>query len=361
MQVAESWAQCINILCVRPDNIGDVLMTTPALRALKEALPECKLTLLTSSAGALIAPCIPEIDEHLTFDVPWVKNDTEADPTAITMAVAMLKAYAFDGAVIFTTYSQNPLPAAMLCYMAGIPQVLGYCRENPYQLISSWVPDPEPLELVRHEVERQLALVKTIGIKAPKDTHLSLQVPAASHASATKKLKTLGVNLARPWLIMHTAASEAKRCYDPKGYITAAQYLIPKGWQIVLTGSSGESAYVHAVATGIGRGAVDASGKLSLEELCAAIAVAPILVSNNTGPVHIAAATGTPVVVLYAQTNPQHTPWQVPSRVLYFPVPATMRSKNRFLQAFPGSSRPQASPKRIVEAVRELSAIENLM
>lgn len=345
------WDSYQSVLCVRPDNMGDVLMTVPAIRALKQSVPDRKITLLTSSVGAAIARLIPEIDDVIVFDVPWVKNDAAHDPASIFTVVGQLKGR-FDAAVIFTVYSQNPLPAAMLCYLAEIPHVLGYCRENPYQLINCWVPDTEPLEEIRHEVDRQLDLVATIGAQT-EDKKLSLQLTVEEREAVREKLAQ-HIDLQRPWLILHAGVSEDKRLYPADKYTEAMRELVQRGYQIVLTGSLSEHDYVETLREGIGDGAYNLAGAFSITELCAAIAEAPLLVSNNTGPVHIAAAVGTPVVVLYAMTNPQHTPWMVPSRVLYFPVPEDLKSKNRFLQTFPGNAEPQASPEGIVQAVDEL-------
>jgi lipopolysaccharide heptosyltransferase II len=345
------WRNCRNILCVRLDNLGDVLMTTPALRALKESASRPALTLLTSSAGSAISRLIPEIDATIIFDVPWVKNNTpRADVLDVVKALAAQK---FDAAVIFTTYSQNPLPAAMLCYLAGIPNVLGYCRENPYQLINCWVPDSEPLDLIQHEVERQLALVKVVGA-ITKNTRLDLRFSSASKTSATNKLASY-IDMGKPWLLLHSGVSEEKRRYPLSQYAVAMRELAKQGYQIVLTGSSSEQEYVGTLADAIGTSAHNTAGVFSLEELAAVIKQAPVLVSNNTGPVHIAASVGTPVVVLYALTNPQHTPWRTPAEVLYFSVAPEQRSKNRFLQHFPGPSMPQASPEAIVKAVENLT------
>src|SRR5690606_34299670 len=124
------------------DNLGDVIMPGPAMRALKETF-HCRITLLTSSAGVLITPHMDEIDDAIVCDLPWVKSDPSGKP--LTDLIAELKGRDFDGAVIFTVYSQNPLPAALLLCMAGIPRRLAYCRENPYGLLTHWIPDPEPL------------------------------------------------------------------------------------------------------------------------------------------------------------------------------------------------------------------------
>src|SRR5437763_7320266 len=157
--IMAGWQSATNILCVRLDNAGDVLMTTPALRALKHAAPGRRVTLLGSGAGCAIARHIPEVDAVIRFEAPWVKNDLASDAVALLRMSDAIASRGFDAAVIFTVYSQNPLPSAMLCYMAGIPLRLAHCRENPYRLLTDWVREIEPHQRVRHEVRRQLDLV----------------------------------------------------------------------------------------------------------------------------------------------------------------------------------------------------------
>ncbi|GAB3540420.1 glycosyltransferase family 9 protein [Spirosoma fluminis] len=350
----------LRILCVRLDNFGDVLMTTPAFRALKQTWSTCHLTLLTSSVGAAIAPMIPEIDDVIAFDVPWVRATNEPETRFNTSAQVMdmaqtLRSADFDAAIIFTVQSQNPLPAAMLCYLAGIPDVLGYCRENPYQLLTNWVPDPEVLVATRHEVERQLDLVATLGCHTD-DRRLSLQLPDGARERAMHWLYEAGVDMSRPWLVMHPGVSEEKRRYPASGFIKAAHRLADiHDYQILLTGSSSEWAYVDTICQQIGEDAFNLAGTMDLGTLAGLLAEAPVLIANNTGPVHMAAALGTPVIVLYAKTNPQHTPWQVPNRVLYFDVPTELRSRNVLLQQFPEPAQPTASPDAVVVAVKELA------
>lgn len=355
MPAALPWEDCRSIVCLRPDNLGDVLMTTPALRAVKETLPGCRLTLLTSPAGAAIAAYIPAVDDVIISDVPWVSNDQNQGPAAITGLVAELKQRQFDAAIVFTVQSQNPLPAAMVCYLAGIPRVLGYCRENPYRLLTDWVPDPEVLYATRHEVQRQLDLVAAIGCQT-SNQRLAVRISPGAGEQARQILRESGVNLDQPWLLLHAGVSEAKRQYPAEEYIKAARRLQEEqGYQIVLTGNAAERAYVQKIRAGLGEKAYNLAGQFALELFIGLIAQAPVLVSNNTGPVHIAAAVGTPVVVLYAMTNPQHTPWRVANRVLYFEVPAPLRSRNSLLQHFPGPAEPKASPAAIVQAIQELS------
>ncbi|GAA5512849.1 hypothetical protein Dcar01_01573 [Deinococcus carri] len=313
------WTQARNILAVRLDTLGDVLMTTPALRALKVSQPQNgqvqrRVTLLTSPPGAAVARLVPELDEVLVYEAPWLKATPPRASSAPDLEmVAFLRERGFDAAVIFTVYSQNPLPSALLCYLADIPLRLAHCRENPYQLLTDWVRETEPEGGIRHEVQRQLDLVGAVGAVTP-DERLSLGFSTEAAARVTERLT--GLDMARPWAVIHPGATAASRRYPPEYFAEVARQLAERGLTLLFTGDNGEReliAGIQRMAGGVGQ---SLAGELGLEELAALIARAPLLISNNTGPAHMAAALGTPVVDLYALTNPQHTPWQVPSRVL---------------------------------------------
>src|SRR5207245_24889 len=107
-----------------------------------------------------------------------------------------------------------------------------------------------------------------------------------------------------------------------EGFAEAARCLaLDYGCQMVFTGCEAEGELVQQIRTLMGVRSHALVGRLDLAELAALLALAPLLIANNTGPVHVAAAVGTPVVDLYALTNPQHTPWAVPNRVLFHDVP----------------------------------------
>lgn len=325
-----SWQGCKNILCIRPDNMGDLIMTGPAIRALKESFG-AKITVLTSSMSACVVKHMADIEEYIVFDLPWVKTTETPDPKVFNEVVQLLKVRNFDAAVVFTVYSQNPLPTAMLAYLAGIPRVLAYCRENPYQLINHWVPDKEPYEFIKHQVRRDLDLVATVGATTTNE-NLQLSVDETKWPIINRKLSDKGFNIAQPWIILHAGVSEKKREYPAECWIAAAKTLIAEhGLQVLLTGSASERHLTEELQLQIGEGCISAGGMFNLDEFVCLVKHAPLLLSVNTGTIHIAAAVGTPTVVLYAQTNPQHTPWNVPHTVLEFPVPQDMRSKNEVI------------------------------
>lgn len=350
------WSGCNNILCMRPDNMGDLIMSGPAIRALKHTF-NANITVLTSSMGKVIAPFMNEIDETIVFDVPWVKTNEIADNDSIQYLVDALKLRRFDAAVIFTVYSQNPLPTAMLAYMAGIPKVLAYCRENPYGLLTHWVPDEEPHRFIRHQVRRDLDLVKTVGAIPPCE-NLCLHVNNVWYKVA-QKLESSGAKPDRPWLILHPGVSEPKRQYPFKLWVETGHKIIDElNAQVLLTGSSSEKQLTYRLQQEIGEDSYSMAGLLDIEEFACLLQHAPLLVSVNTGTIHIGAAVGTPVVVLYSQTNPQHTPWKVPCRVLQFPVVGEAQSRNEVIQyvnrKLYSATIDMPSPDDIILAVKEL-------
>src|SRR5207244_690886 len=116
---------------------------------------------------------------------------------------------------------------------------------------------------------------------------------------------------------IHPGASAPSRRYPPESFAEVASHLGKKQIQILFTGAPEEKKTVEWIAKQSAARTLSLAGALSLDELAGAIALSPLLVTNNTGPAHMAAAVGTPVVDLYALTNPQHTPWGVEHRVLY--------------------------------------------
>ncbi len=314
------WAGARNVLCVRLDSMGDVLMTTPAIRALKETSPDRRITLLTSPAGAAAARLVPEIDSLIEFQAPWMKA-SHSNPGADVSLVRRLEAGRFDAAVVFTVYSQSALPAAYVCFLAQIPLRLAHCRENPYQLLSDWVKEPEPDRVLRHEVRRQLDLVAAVGC-ATRTEQLSFAVPARSIDRIGRTLARLHLEAGKPLVIAHPGASAPSRRYEPRQFARAMDLLKERiDCELVFTGDPSESELVEELRAAMHCGSHSLAGRLTLEEFGALLSRADLLVSNNTGPVHVSAAVGTPVVDLYALTNPQHTPWNVEHRVLFHDVP----------------------------------------
>jgi lipopolysaccharide heptosyltransferase II len=351
----EAWNDCKNILCIRPDNIGDLLMSSPAIAALKETF-NARITVLTSSVGKSIVPFIPVIDEVIVFDVPWVKSSADTRPEDFFEIVDVIRSKHFDAAVVFSVFSQNPLPTVMLAYLAGVPKRLAYCRENPYHLLTDWIPEKEPYSFILHQVRRDLNLVKAVGARTD-DEQLRLSMPDKS-LSIKKRLQLFGVDISRPWIVFHPGVSEEKRQFPVEKWIATGKLLTALNYEIIITGTKREFQLASKIASAIGKSVFNLAGELSMDDFIALIAVSAIVVSVNTAAVHIASAVKTPIIVLYALTNPQHAPWQSKGVVFTFPVDAELQSKNEVLRFVNNSffQREHAliTPQQIAEAAKEI-------
>jgi ADP-heptose:LPS heptosyltransferase len=155
---------------------------------------------------------------------------------------------------------------------------------------------------------------------------------------------------------MHPGATAPSRRYPAEQFGEVVRILANETRTTVLvTGDESEGPLTEQVCASSGGRAHSLAGRLTLGELAALVEAAPVLVTNNTGPAHLAAAVGTPVVDLYALTNPQHTPWRVPSRVLSFDVPC----RNCFKSVCPAGHNDclrKITPAEVAAAVRELLA-----
>jgi len=112
--IDEAWSSIRRILAVRLDNLGDVLVTTPAMHAIKESLPGAELTLLASPVGAQAGRLNPDIDHVMVYQAPWMDpwQQLPQDPAREQRIISDLEGRQFDGAIIFTSFRQSSLPAS---------------------------------------------------------------------------------------------------------------------------------------------------------------------------------------------------------------------------------------------------------
>lgn len=291
------------MLVARLDNVGDVVLTGPAVRAV--AAGSRRVTFLASTGGAAAAHLLPGVDEVVTFDAPWVAYDAPpADRTQTDALVDRLGGLAIDEALILTSFHQSALPLALLLRLAGIPRIAAASEDYPGSLL-----DIRFHTVVGHEVEQSLALADTLGYALPADDdgRLALRSPLPATAAFDE-----------PYVVVHPGASVAARGIDADRAASIVDALVADGWRVAVTGSPDERALATA-AVGRNRDrAVDLTGAHDLAGLAGVLTSAAALVVGNTGPAHVAAAVGTPVVSVFAPVvSPSRwEPWGVPSRVL---------------------------------------------
>jgi ADP-heptose:LPS heptosyltransferase len=169
-----------------------------------------------------------------------------------------------------------------------------------------------------------------------------------------QELLTFGIQPGDPFVVIHPGATAESRRYPPEGYAAAARILRQKSQlPLIFTGSLDEVGLVEGIRALDPEGIYSLAGRLTISQLTALLSETRLLISNNTGPVHLAAGVGTPVVVLYALTNPQHTPWAVASRVLFHDVPCKFCYKSICPQGHHNCLR-MVTPAEVAEAAQNL-------
>ncbi len=320
--IDECWRGARRVLAVRLDNLGDVLVTTPAIRAIRESVPGAELTLLASPVGAQAGRLNPDLDDVIVYEAPWMDpwHKLPQDSAREERAIAALRERRFDGAIIFTSFRQSPLPAAYLCYLADIPLRAAASIDGPGSLLTTRHKHPETM---MHEVERGLDLVGALGMGAD-ERDLVLHVPDEARAAIAG---LVGENR-RPLVVIHPGCSMPARTYPWDQFAAVADLVVERlGATVVLTGTSDERELVGRIRGRLRPGTPPftrvVAGELPFAEFCALIEAADLTITNNTGPMHVAAAVKTPTVALFALTNPpeQWGPWRVPHRLLNHDVP----------------------------------------
>lgn len=314
------WLAARNILVVRLDNIGDVVMLGPALRAVKETSPQARLTLLASPAGTTAVPLLPWIDDVITWRTIWqdVGGRMPFDPAGQWELIHLLAERKFDAALIFTSFSQTPHVPGYVCYLAGIPLRAGESKEFGGSTLTTELRGA-PDEM--HQAERNLRLVEHLGFVV-KDRHLEVALSEEARAAVPQLLSKVGLNPDAPFILVHPGASAQARRYPAERFGKVARLLTERRRQVLVTGVERESALLETVRQRAPMAGYLVGGT-TLMEYAALIERASLVICNDTLPMHLADALRTPEVVLYAGTEyeEQWQPRATEARLLRRPTP----------------------------------------
>lgn len=338
------------VLVARGDSAGDVLLTGPAIRAVAAHARE--VVLLCGPRGRAAAELLPGVDRVVERPLPWIEPDpAPVDPGEQRTLINELAGLALDEAVIFTSFHQSPLPLALLLRMAGVPRVAAISDDYPGSLLD--VRHRVPMGTPEPERARSLAAAAGFWLPAGDDGALAVHPgPAAGGPGGPPA----GLPAGPGYVVVHPGTSVPARACPPQrcGEIVAA--LAEAGHRVVVTGGPQERSLSRYVAGTAGR---DLGGGTSLAGLATVLAGAGCLVTGNTGPAHLAAAVGTPVVSLFAPTVPfgQWAPYRVPY-VRLGDAAASCRHTRAALCPVPGHPcLAGIEPAEVVAAVARLGVV----
>jgi len=330
-------------LAVRLDSMGDVLLTGPAVRALAAS---SSVTMLVGPEGRAAAELLPGVDDVLCWSAPWIVADPgPVRREDVDRLVAEVARGRLDRAVVFTSFHQSALPTALVLRMAGVPWVGAVSEDYPGSLLDLRLAPPGDVP----ETERALDLAAACGARLDPGDDGRLRIRPEVLSAVARPVDA-------PYVVLHPGTSVPARAWPPDHFRAACAALRDEGYAVVVTGAADEADLTAHVADAEVTGALDLGGRTDLGGLAGVLAGAEAVVVGNTGPAHLAAAVGTPVVSLFAPTVPaaRWAPYGVPVALLgdqRAPCAGTRATR------CPVAGHPclsSVAPTAVVEAVRQL-------
>ena len=278
-----------NVLLVRTDRLGDVILSTPVATALKKNYPACRITFLARSETRPILECHPHVNEVITADNPQFTG-----AHGFFRLVSLLRKKNFDATILL----HPSLALACLAFLARILQRIG----TGYRLYSALFTHRvfEHRKTAQfHEAEYNLRLLKAIGIEnANVEFHYVLSEHDRQQSQA--KLAEIGIKVDDRPIILHVGSGGSARDWPLANFAALADTLnLEEHRQVVFTGGPGEIDLVASVINKTRTKPLNLAGRLTLKDLMVLLEHAAVFVSNSTGPLHLAVMVGAPVVAFY--------------------------------------------------------------
>ena len=294
-----------------PNWVGDAVMCVPALRRLRQLLPQAQITLVSRPGASDIFIDADCADGLIIYQRSGLASAWKQ--------IQEWKKHQFDLAVLF----QNAFEAAAIAFMARVPVRLGYDTERRSFLLTHPITSPA-WKNERHEVfyylniisELERALTGTSALETI-EPEFALYVSDDRRRKAQELLLRQGIDIAKPLVLLCPGSvnSRAKR-WPAERYADLADQLIASGATVALIGSPGERAVSEGVCGLARHKPVLLTGQTSVAEVTSLMSIADLLVTNDTGPAHIGAAVGTPTIVIFGPTNPVTTKPFGPSGII---------------------------------------------
>ena len=285
----------ISRVCVRATNwLGDAVMSLPAIRAIRQLFPHAHVAVVARPWVADLYARESSIDRVIPYTA-------QPGPGAKWAFAAMLRRERFDAAILL----QNAFDAALLAWLAGIPERIGYNRDARGLLLTHAIPVPEPGDIPRHQRFYYLELLRRAGMmeRFPADDAIRLEGIVQAREAGMAHLARLGVGGPAIGVSPGAAYGNAKR-WLPERFAAVAQSLAPAA--VVLFGSAGERPLCETVAESLRREGADVrnlAGETTLREFIDLAAACRLFLTNDSGAMHVASALGVPTVASFGATD----------------------------------------------------------
>jgi heptosyltransferase-3 len=303
-------------LVIKLGHIGDVLVSTPVFTALKEAYPGLSTTALVEQGTQAMVQNSPYVDQVLTLERP--ESALSASLAGLKL-LARLRRGRFDLAIDLSGGDRG----AFLAFMSGASQRVGFQPRKPHVRARAFHLLADPKGTQNHQVETLLRPLRLLGIE-PRDQALKLFPSPQAQEQARALLAEHGLK-ARGYALVHPTSRWMFKTWTPAGNARVIRHLLDSGLKVVLSAAPAakELEFLGQVRQALGstEGLVDLGGRLDLSLLAALLAPARVFFGVDSAPMHMAAALGVPVAVLFGPSGEKMWgPWQVASEVLTLPM-----------------------------------------
>jgi len=289
-----------NILLIKPSSLGDIVMALPALSALRRSFPQARISWLIRPAFAPLIEGHPHVDEIVLFDrkrlgkawyCPWAFK-------SLLSLIVRLRRGRYDAVLDL----QGLFRTASLGWLSGSPQRFGpaWGREFAHHFYTTAV---RPQREWVHVIDHYMKLIEAMGIS---DRRVEFVLPERPEAAAATRalLAQHGLEPGR-YAVLIPGSAQVSKCWPAERFATLADRIASDhGLPVIATGSQAERATIERIQTLADKPVANLAGRTSLPELVEILRSARLVVSNDTGPGHIAAALGRPLVMMFSWSNP---------------------------------------------------------
>ena len=281
------------ILIVRTDRIGDVLLSTPVIKALRDSYPNAYMAMIVSPYAKDIVEGNPYLDEVIIYD-----KDGKHKSWVRSMKFARnLKKKKFDLTIILHPTNRVHL----VTFFARIPKRVGYDRKLGF-LLTDKIRHTKQLG-EKHELEYALDLVRYLGIE-PKDKSLFMPIKPESEKWVEELFQQEGIEKTDKLLVIHPGASCPSKIWPSERFAEVADRLMEKyGFKVLLIAGPKDIKIAQEVIKKMRHPAVNLAGKTSVSQLATILKKCQLFISNDSGPVHIASALGIPVISIFGRNQ----------------------------------------------------------
>ncbi|HST31710.1 MAG TPA: glycosyltransferase family 9 protein [Chthoniobacterales bacterium] len=330
----------MNILLIQLKRIGDLTLTTPAIAALREKFPEARITLIISEECKALAPAITDINRL------WIMRRGFA-------GLRILAAVARGGFDYCVDFTRNDRSALLVFLSRAKKRIVSFRIKVRSKFRTRFYNEFVPHRMRdMHTIDYHLALLAPLGI-AKASSAIELQLPADAIANAEGLIEAH--NIRKPFIIFHPGSARAEKFWDARHWSEVINHAAEHhDVDLVLTGAASlfEQTHISDIKSKVRGRVVDLSGKTDLLTLAALIARARLLITVDSAPMHLAAGTRTPQIILFGPTNPFHwRPRESQALILQGDLASPMTD---FVPKQPRISMNQISTEPVIDAMESL-------